>query len=193
MADSKYAKLLRDASRWLDGAQVGAPDHTTTQAPFGVPSSSSEPFVPGGATSVDSAQEVRALASDASWPPFLRAIYMVLGFTDREFTKNEWTFFSLRQIRLCMTTLQNHGQTRICDLASRYEGMGHFRILSIDTHTGKFFQRYDGGGNGYERNDNWSFVCALDLDSLDPSYFHDWSPDVPIHQHVVSAYNNMCV
>ena len=193
MANSEYSKLLLNASLWLDEAQVGAPGHTTTRAPFGVPSSSREAFVPGGATSVDSARQVRALAHDASWPPFLKAIYMVLGFTDREFTKNGWTFFSLEEIRLRMTTLRNHGQKRICDLACRYEGLGHFRLLSIDTHTGKFFQRHDGGGNGFERNHAWSFVCSLDLDGLDEAYFHDWSPDVPVSTRVLSAHNYMCV
>ena len=50
------------------------------------------------------------------------------------------------------------GNMNVVDFAIRYIGMGHIVACSYDPSDGKIFFRRDGGSNGYERADNWSFI-----------------------------------
>ena len=186
MAESSYANLLRRAARWLEASTVGTAGHVTTQTPFGIHSASTEEFVAGSAAGASSCGRVRELAEAWRWPHFLRAVYTVLGHSDREFTVHGWTFFSLDDIAQRRETYA--ANQRLCDVAARYEGMGHYVVLSVDTGTGKMLQRYDGGSNGYERDATFRFITSVDLGDLDEAYFEAWNPRLPVHRDILSAH-----
>lgn len=187
MADSAYAQLVRRAAQWLEQGKVGTAGHTSAQAPFGMNSVDATPFVLGREGDSAYVARVRALAARARWPALVQAAYMVLGDAQREFMKHEWTFSSLCKIEERVAFYAQHGQTRICDLAVRYEGMGHFLVLCVDMSTGRLFQRGDGGGNGWEREHNWKFAKNLDLEALPAAHFHEWDPELPLHATPVRA------
>ena len=195
MADSAYAKLLKQAAHWLHGAQQGHPGHNHSVTPFGATHPDPAPLVPGAHTTHAATATIQGLAQRARWPPLLRAAYLLVGDTSREFTPMgtekipPWTYLSADVIEERLNTYAEHGQHRICDLAQMYEGMGHFLVLALDMETGRVFQRHDGGGNGYAREHTWNFLMQLDLDTLDPAYFHPWHPHLPQHPTILSAYD----
>ena len=135
------------AARWLNDADRMQGLHTT-QAPFGT-------------VSVAGMIDVTALppptfcvrggggrrGARARWPPLLRHAYGLVGDRATEFTLHGWTFMSLQKIQDRLALYARHGQTRVCDVAIYYEGMGHFRVLCIDTGDGAVVQRLDGGAN----------------------------------------------
>lgn len=56
------------------------------------------------------------------------------------------------------------------DLFWTYIGMGHMVIISMCTHTQKFFLRRDGGSNGFEREDNYLKYKNYKLDNNVETY-----------------------
>lgn len=179
MSDSAHAQLVRQAARWLphDKGTVG---HDSTQTPFGISSTDQAPLIPGEEGNSGYIARVAEVAMRASWPPMLKYAYMALGHAEREFQKEGWVFSALERIEKRQTLYEKNGQTRVCDLAVQYEGMGHFLVLCLDTRTGKLFKRLDGGGNDYERAHHWEFAKSLDPSVLGEEHFCSWDPQLPV-------------
>ena len=59
-------------------------------------------------------------------------------------------------------------------LAFRYLGMGHIEVISCDLNSHLLFKRYDGGSNGYDREDNYNKLIKDGSDTYDRFYFTDW-------------------
>ena len=176
------------AARWLNDADIGCKDYDTTQAPFGTASVAGMIDVTA-LPPPDSAYvaAVAAVARRARWPPLLRHAYGLVGDRATEFTLHGWTFMSLQKIQDRLALYARHGQTRVCDVAIYYEGMGHFRVLCIDTETGRWFQRLDGGANDWDRDHHWQLARQLDPGALAPRHLHAWDPRLPLHPHLVST------
>ena len=104
-----------------------------------------------------------------------------------EFTVRGWTFMSLKKIQDRLGLYAQHGQTRVCDVAIHYEGMGHFRVMCIDNATGLCFQRLDGGANDWDRQHHWDLARRLDPAALAPRHLHAWDPLLPLHPHLVTV------
>lgn len=62
-------------------------------------------------------------------------------------------------------TLINYKHSDIIDIGHLYRGMGHYCVLAWCSKINKYFFRYDGGSNGYEREHNELFF----LTKFDPS------------------------
>ena len=182
--NSLHARL---AARWLEDADIGKKDHDTSKTPFGLASvRDGVPPLLSQSVAPEHAARVRALAWRASWPPLLAHAYQLLNDDKTEFTLRGWTFLSLQSVQLRLQRYVHNGQLRLCDVAIRYEGMGHCRVLCVDTATGRWMQRMDGGGNGYERDHNWNFACALDPAAAD-TQTHAWDPLLPVHPQPLVA------
>ena len=182
--DSLHQRL---AAQWLADADIGEKGHDTSRTPFGLASvrDGVEPLL-SQSVAPEHAARVRALARRASWPPLLACAYQLLNDDKTEFTLHGWTFMSLHSVQTRLQQYAQNGQTRLCDVAIRYEGMGHCRVLCVDTATGRWMQRMDGGSNGYEQDHNWNFACALDPAAAD-AQAHAWDPLLPVHPQPLVA------
>ncbi len=79
----------------------------------------------------------------------LKIIYDILG-GKKEMQIYDYTFFSLENI---MSKSNNYNN--FIDVALKYQGMGHVKVLAMCKNTSKFFIRDDGGSNSYERQNNF--------------------------------------
>ena len=180
MVDSAHAQMVREAAQWLP-REMGTIGHDSAQAPFGQSSTDSAPLIPGGEGTSEYIVRVEKMATRASWPALLKYAYMALGHAQREFHKEGWIFSSLERLEKRQDLYEQHGQTRVCDLAVQYEGMGHFVVLCLDTRKGRLFKRMDGGGNDFERAHHWEFAKSLNPDGLEEkAHCCAWDPLLPV-------------
>lgn len=118
-------------------------------------------------------------------------IYLTLGADNIEFNLDNYIFFSLSDLEERYNTYVDAGQTRICDLAHTYMGMGHVKVLSFDIASKMIYYRHDGGSNGWDRESHWNFAKTLDLSKYnDKLYSLDEFLKVPTVDNI-DNYDNM--
>ena len=86
----------------------------------------------------------------------LRILYCNLK-TDQESNISGLTFLKLKEIE---NRFENYNN--FFDIGVIYAGMGHVIVLSFVPSIKKLFFRYDGGSNGYEREDNYNYYHNYD-------------------------------
>ena len=91
-----------------------------------------------------------------NFPLGLRILYFNLKNND-ESNINGFTFFKLDQI-----SERKHNYDKFFDIGLQYVGMGHVLVLSYCPSNKKFFARMDGGGNDYEREQNYKYYKTYD-------------------------------
>ena len=91
------------------------------------------------------------------FPLGLRILYGNLK-TNQESNISGLTFFKFTDIEARFENYKN-----FFDIGVIYAGMGHVIVLSFVKDECKLFFRYDGGANGYEREDNYN-------------YYHNYNP-----------------
>ena len=104
----------------------------------------------------------------------IQLIYYMLGNENKEIYLGEWTMMSVKTCLNYYKAKCKDGQKDVFDFAFRYEGMGHIEVLSCDLKTHLLFTRYDGGSNGYEREDNYKNVIKTNTDDYKKIFFSDW-------------------
>lgn len=95
-------------------------------------------------------------------PTKLLYIYCLLDSLYREFTYSQFIFMSFNEIKQRYDLYVENNQKKICDIAFTYMGMGHIVVVAYNIINNKFFFRYDGGANGWERDANWKFIKDFD-------------------------------
>ena len=81
-------------------------------------------------------------------------IYRLIGNYDIELYLDDWCFMSLKT---CLNKYQyylSRNQDKLFDIAYKYNGMGHVKVLSCDLQNHLLFYRDDGGSNDYDRELN---------------------------------------
>lgn len=73
-----------------------------------------------------------------------------------EIQLGHFTLYSLREIKNISESYEKY-QNEYIDLGVTYEGMGHVCVLSWHKILKKCFYRHDGGGNGWEVEDNFNY------------------------------------
>ena len=86
----------------------------------------------------------------------LRILYCSLK-TDQESNISGLTFLKLKEIE---NRFENYNN--FFDIGVIYARMGHVIVLSFVPSVKKLFFRYDGGSNGYEREDNYNYYHNYD-------------------------------
>ena len=81
-------------------------------------------------------------------------IYRLLGDFNREIYIDDWCFLSLKESLNRYEYYKSRGQYRLYDIAYKYEGLGHIKVLSCDLDNHLLFYRYDGGSNDLDRENN---------------------------------------
>ena len=89
-------------------------------------------------------------------------LYLAVRKPNTEFSLNNYTFFSLNDLEKRYQIFCDSGQTRVCDLAHTYLGLGHIKVLSFDIASKQIYARHDGGSNGWDRDEHWKFSKTLD-------------------------------
>lgn len=91
----------------------------------------------------------------------LRELLQYAPDKDTEMTINEWNIMSINEI-------MKHANKKFIDFAVQYVSMGHIIVLFYIVDTGNFAMRYDGGSNGYERED---YYITYNSDNYQPKTF----------------------
>jgi len=95
----------------------------------------------------------------------IKDFYIYYKTIDKEIYINNWTFMSLSNIiEICNKyKLQN---INTIDIAFKYHGMGHIKILFYDPRINSLNFRMDGGSNSYDRE--YNFKKLIEYNSNDP-------------------------
>ena len=102
--------------------------------------------------------------------PFeLKAIHMYIGVDNRDLDINGITFFSFKGLVERFELLQSRGQKNLIDLGTKYLGLGHIAVLTLNRINNKVFFRCDGGSNSYDRANNFNKAITLDVNTI-PDY-----------------------
>ena len=99
-------------------------------------------------------------------PELLKSIYVIIGDPDKEFSIKNYGFLSFNGFKNRINIYRDVGQNKIADLAISNLGLGHICVLTMNLENGRVFFRYDGGSNGWERDDNWKWISNLDIKSI---------------------------
>jgi len=81
-------------------------------------------------------------------------IYRLIGNHNIELYLDDWCFMSLKSCINKYNYYLTRNQDKIFDIAYKYMGMGHVKVLSCDLQNHLLFYRNDGGSNDYEREFN---------------------------------------
>jgi hypothetical protein len=81
-------------------------------------------------------------------------IYRLIGNYDKELYLDDWCFMSLKESLNRYQYYLTNNQDKLFDIAYKYNGMGHIKVLSCDLQNHLLFYRDDGGSNDYDRENN---------------------------------------
>ncbi len=101
-------------------------------------------------------------------------IYTILGSPEKEIYLNNWTIMSLNKCLEIYQLYCNNNQYNVFDIGYTYMGMGHIKMISCDLNTHLLFYRYDGGSNGYDREDNFQKLIKNGSSNYQQFPFSDW-------------------
>lgn len=190
---------LNSSKAVLEKSEFSVAGADTSQVPFFINDSDKE--VSLSDLEKESTPEYRSLVSNlaSKWKftPHLKHLYLLLCTSNREFTYRGFTFFSLDKIISRLDEYEANDQHCICDIALRYEGMGWVEVLALDTESGKYFVRLDGGSNGYDRQFNWDYYKTYRPSSrpetlIDESLIFDTSCSEDIVVEAAKMVNRPC-
>jgi len=68
---------------------------------------------------------------------------------------NNWTIMSMQNMIERFETVSTDGILAL-DIAFRYSGLGHIKVIFYDPINQCYFIRWDGGSNGYDREINYN-------------------------------------
>ena len=92
-----------------------------------------------------------------------KKFYIKYQIFDRELYIGKWTFFSIDQIIIRNQNIKNDIFNSI-DIAFRYLGMGHIKVLTYNKKNKNFIYRQDGGSNDFDRLDNYDRLKNYNID-----------------------------
>ena len=154
-APSSVREEYQKAFAFVQLGVHGRADHDSTMAPFMIPDLTAD--APEGGTELRATNE---LLKRVPLAPELRRVYQVIASPSCELVFGSWILMSLQKVCDRYELLRDqHGQSRAIDFAFIYAGMGHCTVCSYDPEENQVYYRADGGGNGYEREDHFSFAC----------------------------------
>ena len=148
----------------LKESQIGMEGHSCLQHPFfsGCPSDETVESYIRRNRSAEHTAKVDYLFNKFVSPFELRIMYKIIGKPNVELLFGNWSWMSMSDVEKRIDVYEKHGNKNVVDWAVAYVGMGHAKVVSMDRNTGKFFFRFDGGANAYERED--SMDCAMSID-----------------------------
>ena len=105
---------------------------------------------------------------------FIKLLFEIIGNPEKEVYLDNWTILSLNK---CLENYKHYcenNQFSVFDIAIKYEGMGHVKVLSCDLDTHLLFYRPDGGSNDWERKFNFEKLLKYDGTEYKHFFFKDW-------------------
>lgn len=101
-------------------------------------------------------------------------LYKIIGDENKEIYLGVWTIMSIKKSLEIYKDYCNNGQKNVYDVAFRYLGMGHIQVISCDLNSHLLFKRYDGGSNGYDRENNYNSLIKDGPGTNEQFYFTNW-------------------
>ena len=104
----------------------------------------------------------------------IKAIYQYFISDDEELYLHDWIFLSIDEAIDIYKNYCSKGRTDVFDIAYRYAGMGHIRMLACDLNTHLLFIRMDGGSNGWDREHNYNDLIKNGSNAYPKINFTQW-------------------
>ena len=104
----------------------------------------------------------------------IKVLYEIIGNPEVEVYIGDWKILSLNKALEIYEQFCKEGQTKVFDIAYRYCGMGHIRVMSCDLDSHMLFYRPDGGSNGWDREANHQQIVTYDKKDYEYMYFTQW-------------------
>lgn len=101
---------------------------------------------------------VAEISSMFDLPVELKYFFMHYETCENEICCGDLNFYKLNHIKT-LAEKYNVYQNEFIDIGDIYYGMGEFIVLALHCQSGKYFFRFDGGSNPYERVDH--FKCNI--------------------------------
>lgn len=89
----------------------------------------------------------------------LNELYTLINNVKIENVVNIWIIKSLNEVIENFEIMKEFTENNIIDFASTYIGMGWVYMIAYDPTSKSFFIRRDGGSNGFDRDENFKFIC----------------------------------
>lgn len=132
---------------------ISSENYVSHNQPFFMSDSLRESLLGDKSENIDSIVFYEKL-DQTNLPNIIRDLYIKNRSYNQEIYLNNWTFFSLDEI-IKRNKILNENNITAIDICLQYRGMGHIKIVHYDYTNDTFYERYDGGSNGYDRNQNW--------------------------------------
>lgn len=87
----------------------------------------------------------------------------------------EWTILSETEVLERYKMYLEKGQNRVVDVALRYSGLGWVQTCTYDPTTGLAATTWDGGGNGFDREENYKAKLCRGDDSTSVPFDEWWA------------------
>ena len=144
--------------------QYSTPDHNSANQAFYMQNPNDEPSSPKNLLTEAKIDEYtnrymvsKELSKDQHLPIFPEALKSF--FVDKPYSCeiyiNEWTIMSMQNMIERFESVSTDGILAL-DIAFRYSGLGYIKVLFYDPINQCYFIRWDGGSNGYDREDNYN-------------------------------------
>lgn len=132
-------------------------------------------FLPGKPSTVIPSSELRELPPPLDRMPVpLRELFSKFPPNVEFYDGKQWRLMSENEILSHYALFVACGQCRILDVGFAYAGMGHVKVLAVDTLTGLVFEQMDGGSNDWDRHANHTNRVTQSVDDLTTFPFHMW-------------------
>tara|TARA_B110000858_G_C17731837_1_gene440512 strand:- start:283 stop:744 length:462 start_codon:yes stop_codon:yes gene_type:complete len=132
---------------------ISSENYVSPNQPFFMIDVLNEPLLCDKSENIDSIVFYEKL-DQTNLPTIIRDLYIKIQSYNQEIYLNNWTFFSLDEI-IKRNKILNENNIKAIDICLQYRGLGHINVIHYDYTNNTFYERYDGGSNGYDREINW--------------------------------------
>ena len=108
----------------------------------------------------------------------IKIIYELISNPNIEVYIGKWTIISLNNALERYNQYSKDGQKQIFDIGFQYHGMGWIKVLSCDLNNHLLFYRFDGGSNGWDRDNNYKKILNYDSNKYDHINFSQWKNQI---------------
>ena len=108
---------------------------------------------------INNEKNIKNMLESIPAPDELKELYILINNIKNEYVVSYWVIKSLSDVIEDFMIMKEFSENKIIDFASTYIGMGWVYMIAYDPTSKSFFIRRDGGSNGWDREENFRFIC----------------------------------
>ena len=111
--------------------------------------------------------EIVLVSLNNNLPDNIKNFYRKIKSSTQEIYIKQWTMFSLDNI-FYLSEQHNTDNIHVTDIGLKYIGMGHCIIAFYEPNTDLIYYRYDGGSNGWDREERYNALKKYTSNDTNP-------------------------